>query len=161
MPHEAQITDPDNMEAYLLAGRARATIVSKTTTARFTYRVDARKVAPRRADETDEEYDARKTKAFNGVRFVKVMTGSNNERDYTYIGHITENGEFRLDRRSRLAATAPSVKAWGWFWHMLKGRSEKLNQCEVWHDGRCARCRRLLTVPASVATGLGPICAGK
>lgn len=30
---------------------------------------------------------------------------------------------------------------------------------EVWHEGRCARCARRLTVPESIILGLGPECA--
>ena len=159
MSQEAQITDPDAMETYLLGGHATATVVSKGTTRRFTYKVDARRVGRRRTSETEGEYDARKVDALKGVRFVKVMTGSDNERDFTYLGHIDEKGLFRLDRRSRLAETAPSVGAWQWFWGVLRARSEKIDQCEVWHDGKCARCGRSLTVPSSVASGLGPVCA--
>ncbi len=28
-------------------------------------------------------------------------------------------------------------------------------------EGRCCRCNRVLTVPESVKTGIGPVCAGK
>lgn len=38
---------------------------------------------------------------------------------------------------------------------------QALNRVEVWHDGKCGRCRRDLTVPESVARGLGPECAEK
>jgi hypothetical protein len=157
--HEAQILDPDAMEAYLLAGRARTTIVSKQTNKRFTYKVEARRTSPRREGETEEGYAVRKARALRGVRFVMVMTGADNENDYTYIGHISEDRRFRLDRRSRLATETPSVRAWRWFWRVLRERHDSLDQCEVWHDGRCARCGRLLTVPDSVARGLGPVCA--
>ena len=30
---------------------------------------------------------------------------------------------------------------------------------EVWHEGRCCRCARRLTVPESIILGLGPACA--
>ena len=30
---------------------------------------------------------------------------------------------------------------------------------EVWHEGRCGRCNRALTVPESIASGIGPECA--
>lgn len=31
---------------------------------------------------------------------------------------------------------------------------------EVWHEGRCGRCGRALTVPESIASGIGPVCEG-
>jgi hypothetical protein len=32
---------------------------------------------------------------------------------------------------------------------------------EFWHEGKCCRCGRKLTVPASIASGIGPECATK
>jgi hypothetical protein len=29
----------------------------------------------------------------------------------------------------------------------------------VWHEGRCGRCGRKLTVPESIESGFGPECA--
>lgn len=159
MSEKSQITDPEAIEPYVLGGRATVTVVSKTTGTRFTYRVEQKRVGPREAGETDEQYDARKRAAQDGPRFVKVLTGTDNENHYTYVGHIDEGRTFRLDRRSQFGATAPSVSAWRWFWSALRAKSTKLEQCEVWHDGRCSRCGRKLTVPESVASGLGPICA--
>lgn len=159
MSEISQITDREAIEPYVLGGNATVTVVSKTTGARFTYKVEQKRVRPRKDGETEEEYDARKRRAYDGPRFVKVMTGPDNEHCYTYVGHIDEKRRFRLDRRSKLSANAPSVSAWQWFWSALRAKSEKIDQCEVWHDGRCSRCGRKLTVPESVASGIGPVCA--
>jgi hypothetical protein len=161
MSHGAQITDPTALEPFLLAGRATVTLVSKQTGRRFTFKVEQKRVKPREDAETDAEYDARKAAAQAGPRFVKVMTGPDNENHYTYVGHIDEQRTFRLDRKSKISAEAPSVSAWQWFWKSLVAKSPRLTeQCEVWHDGHCAKCRRKLTVPESIALGLGPVCAG-
>jgi hypothetical protein len=32
------------------------------------------------------------------------------------------------------------------------------NFIEIWHEGRCGKCGRTLTVPDSIANGLGPEC---
>lgn len=159
MSERAKITDIQAIEPYVLGGHATVTVVSKATGGRFTYKVEQKRVGPRKAGETDEQYAARKQRAYEGPRFVKTLTGPDNEHSYTYIGHITEGREFRLDRRSKLSETAPSVSAWRWFWTALRSQSDKIEQCEVWHDGRCSRCGRKLTVPESVASGLGPVCA--
>lgn len=159
MSESSQITDRDAIEPYVLGGNATVTVVSRATGVRFTYKVEQKRVGPRKSGETPEQYRVRKERAHEGARFVKVMTGPDNEHCFTYIGHINEGREFRLDRRSKLSANAPSVSAWRWFWSALRAKSEKIDQCEVWHDGRCSRCGRKLTVPESVASGLGPVCA--
>lgn len=162
MNQGAQITEPEALEPFLLGGRATVTLVSKQTGRRFTFKVEQRRVRSRRTDEAEAEYRERMAAAQAGPRFVKVMTGPDNETHYTYVGHIDEERRFRLDRRSQLAATAPSVTAWRWFWQAVVAKSQKVTeQCEVWHDGRCSRCGRKLTVPGSISTGLGPVCAEK
>jgi hypothetical protein len=162
MSHGAQITDRAALEPFLLAGRATVTLVSKQTGRRFTFKVEQRRIEARRAEETDVEYGERMAQAHAGPRFVKVMTGPDNENHYTYVGHIDEHRNFRLDRKSKLSPDAPSVSAWQWFWRAVVAKSERVvEQCEVWHDGRCGKCGRKLTVPQSVASGLGPVCAGK
>jgi hypothetical protein len=30
---------------------------------------------------------------------------------------------------------------------------------EVWHEGKCGKCGRALTVPSSILTGIGPECS--
>lgn len=160
MSQAEQIRELDAIEPYVLGGRATVTIVSKTTGHRFTYRVEQRRVPSRQEGESDAAYRDRMLKAQAGPRFVKVLTGPDNENHYRYVGHIDEERQFRLDRRSEIAATAPSVTAWRWFWSAVVTKSPKVTeQCEVWHEGRCSRCGRKLTDPQSIATGIGPVCA--
>ena len=87
------------------------------------------------------------------ARFVKVLTGSDNEKDYRYAGFIRD-GEFHYGgERSKIAAGAPSLDAFAWF--MLNLGSEQIS---VWHEGSCSRCNRKLTTPQSIERGLGPTC---
>jgi len=128
---------------FLLAGNARVTFVSEKTGARFTYRVRSKK--------TDDG---------SAVHFVGVLTGSNNEDDYTFLGTIFDGAKFVHGKKAKIAPTAPSAKAFGWAWsHLATGALPP--SCEVHHEGRCGRCGRGLTVPESIESGLGPICAGK
>ena len=129
--------------AYILAGDARFTLVSKRTGQRFTYRVE----------------HVEGTEMFPGDKwFVSVLTGPNNSEDYTYAGTIFASGKFRHTRNSKIDATAPSFVAFDWAWRNI----ERLDgRVEVWHLGCCSRCGRDLTDPESIAIGLGPICAGK
>jgi hypothetical protein len=90
--------------------------------------------------------------------FVSLLTGSDNEADYTSIGMLREGR--RYVHGTKVSRDAPGAVAWAWAWgHLVRG--ELPASLEVWHEGRCGRCGRLLTVPASIASGLGPECAGK
>lgn len=128
----------ENVRRFMLAGRARVTLVSGASGSRFTYRISAK----------------------DGVWFVSVLTGSDNEADYTFLGTIFADESFRLSRKGRIGADAPSARAFGWAWpHLAAGRIPPA--LEVYHEGRCGRCARPLTDPASITLGLGPECAGK
>jgi hypothetical protein len=138
MSHPAQLTDPAAIRRFATAGRARFTLVSERTGQRFTYRVTAKKGSP-------------------DFFFVSLLTGPENSSDYTYLGCLT-GGRFTHDRRLRIGADAPSRRAFTWFWGRV-GAGHEAPECECWHEGRCGKCGRALTVPESIASGLGPICA--
>jgi uncharacterized protein DUF6011 len=143
MTTSAPIKDPAHALRFLLAGNAHATFVSRKTETRFTYRVSL--VDPRPGD----------TKA--PPHFVSVLTGS---EQYTYLGCIFGETVYSHGKRSKVSQDALSAKAFAWIWkHLSAGHLPP--ECEIWHDGRCSRCRRQLTVPESLASGLGPECARK
>lgn len=131
------------IRAYLKAGKAVFTLVSLKTGTRFTFKVRAAK-----ADGRDP------------IWFVSVLTGSNNEADYTYLGTINAKGYYTRGARSTISAEAPSAKAFAWAFEYLV--ADKVPpQSEFWHSGSCAKCGRKLTDPQSLAIGLGPKCAGE
>lgn len=128
-----------NLLKFLLAGNAVFTIRSRATGTRFTY-----KIAKRNSDST--------------FHLVSVLTGPNNGSDYTYLGVVLTNRVFIHSSKSLIGQDAPSAKAFQWFWDHVASLPES---CEVWHEGRCGKCGRLLTDPTSIETGLGPVCAGR
>jgi Family of unknown function (DUF6011) len=99
----------------------------------------------------------------SAVYFVSVLTGSNNDSDYSYMGivpadtvaanaprfvrtrnsRVGENSLAHLLFTSLIAALYAGELPAGWAFH---------------HDGRCARCGRRLTVPESIESGFGPEC---
>ena len=120
-------------------------------------------------------------------RFVSVLTGSDDKgplrfvgrRAYTYLGTIFDRSSdrpwkapggsrARLTRwhyyrgtKSMIGPEALTAKAWLWLWcHLVDGKELSAN-AEVWHEGQCGRCSQALTDPASIARGLGPVCAGR
>jgi len=130
--------------AFLRAGKATVTLVSEKTGTRFTYRVSA---AP---DGTD-------------TFFVALLNGPDNTGDYKYLGRIAR-GIFwagrKVPRPGDIGPDAPSAVAFTWAWKALV-RGTVPAALQIWHEGRCGRCARKLTVPASIASGFGPECIGR
>lgn len=143
----------ENSEAalrFILAGNSRFTIRSKATGTRFSFRVRAKLADDAEPGATPE------------IWFVNLLTGPDNEADYRYLGFIkpTDN-VFRMSAKSCATPDAPSAKAFVFFWRHLIERCQIHDGIEVWHEGQCGRCGRALTVPESIASGLGPECAAK
>ena len=137
-----QLTTSTDIRNFMLAGKAHFTLVSKATGARFTYRVS-------RAKDNDKLF------------FVSVLTNPDNTRGYTYLGIIRE-GVYFPGRKSRIKPDAASAKAITWFVpRAMAGNGVLPESVEFWHEGRCGRCARRLTVPSSIASGIGPECRSK
>lgn len=138
----AKLTDPQQIKSFILAGDALFTIENRDTGNRYTYRVQA-------------------PKSTRLVRFVKVLTGSENEDEdsYSYIGMLTDGGRLTRTKAVHISPDAQSVKAFNWLWERIRAGKGLPEQVEFWHAGKCGRCGRVLTVPASVASGIGPECA--
>lgn len=139
MNHPHRITDIAAIKRFVLGGNARFTLVSVRTGTRFTYRA-------RRPSEAT-------------ATFVSLLSGPDNESAYEFLGSIFPDGSYRHGRRSRISETAASAAAFAWF-HAIVAAGRVPATLEFWHEGRCGRCGRALTVPESIATGFGPECAG-
>lgn len=137
MTHPLHITDPKAAFEFALGGAARFTLVSQKTGDRKTFRV-------KKAEDA-------------AMYFVQLLTGPDNTEDYTYLGFLKDGGN-GLIAGKKGNANHPAFKAFDWtFRHIEQGHMpEKL---EFWHEGRCARCARVLTDPVSIERGLGPECA--
>lgn len=94
--------------------------------------------------------------------FVKLLTGPNNETDYSYLGKLdTFTGQVTTTARSTMPADAYPVRlinrvlARVW----CDDHDAYLSQgYDTLHDGKCGRCGRKLTTPRSIETGVGPEC---
>jgi len=139
----ARMTDGARFRAFVFAGRAIFTIVSGRTGTRYTFRVSASKKYP-------------------GTHRVDLLAGPSNTSDFSYAGYVeADRRTYKAPRRA-----CDAVKALQWLFHFLAVGDDAWSrvvagQTEVWHEGRCGRCGRRLTVPQSIATGLGPECAAR
>ena len=144
----------DKVIDYLLAGKAIITVKSlgerkPNMPERVTY-----KIACKRGDKPEEA----------DIWFINVLTGANNNSDYTYLGYIkymrsSNLIEYRRDGKSRIGVDAPSHIIWDHVFKLFAQRRVH-DKLEVWHEGRCVRCGLRLTDPDSIARGMGSHCAG-
>lgn len=156
MPDETPIPAAVTIDPlkFMLAGKARFTIVSKQTGKRYTYKISASKWVP------DEKHPR--------IYWVSLLTGSDNESSFSYMATIFADakdwqraGDMRLTPKSRYTPKTEPFVAIKFLWDFLRVHSRLPNTLELWHEGRCARCGRVLTVPESIASGFGPECRGK
>jgi len=144
-PH---FTSAADVSAFVNGGKAVFTVESVKTGKRFTYRIA--KPADKETGKID--HDA-------AIAFVAALTGSDNTRDYSYFGNIRNGLRYEHGRKAKLSADAPSVAAFEWFWRTVVTQQTLPSALRVYHEGRCGRCGRALTVPASIRSGIGPECA--
>ncbi len=132
-----RLTTHESVRQFISAGNATLTLKSEKTGNRFTYKV-------RKSDD-------------GSVGFVSLLYGPDNENAFQYLG-IIRGEAYSHGRKSRIGEDAPGAMAFAWFHANLQNR--RLPEAlQVWHEGKCGRCARKLTVPESIERGLGPECA--
>jgi len=96
----------------------------------------------------------------DGKTVIGVLVGSDNERSYKNFAFVTSAGlkvwKGHADKTRAIAAAQFLLTG-----SVDEARSEFLNQSEAnaMRSNTCLCCLKTLTVPASVARGLGPVCA--
>lgn len=137
----------NDYQRFILAGNATFTAKSQRTGQRFTYKV-------KQADKREESETP--------LYFVSVLNGPDNWTNYQFFGTIKESTigkTFSFSSRSaKVGEDTPSVKGFKWLWKNVEQLPDFM---EIWHEGKCGRCGRKLTVPESIASGFGPECIGK
>lgn len=129
-------------KTFVLAGRAVFT-VSNPAGERYTFRVTHKPAAGKWAE----------------TWFAALLTGPNNESDYTYLGIVEPEGKVRLTGKSPYPETALPVKVLAFALRVAWGVQKLPDGYAFHHEGKCGRCGRTLTVPESVESGIGPECA--
>lgn len=134
----------------MLAGNATVTVKNERTGNRYTYKLTRPKPGE------------------SPMRFVKLLTRADNVEGFTYFANIKINGgteytgaerlQYFHGRKARISEQAPGVATFKWLLSFLVYGKPLPGFIQIWHEGRCARCGRKLTVPESIASGLGPEC---
>lgn len=146
-PH--MFSDAEAALKFMLAGNATVTLRSKETGTRFTYKL---RKAP-------DEGRGPGRRGF--PTFVALMNGPDNETAFQYMGNIfPDNNQYEHGRKAKVSHLAPSSIAFLWTWERLV-QGILPSKVEVWHEARCGRCGRKLTVPESIESGFGPECITK
>lgn len=89
-----------------------------------------------------------------GKRIIELLQGPDNENDYRSFGMVGDNGRVCLWKKHQ------SETFYTWVATALEHPEKFLDRVEFSFEGRCRRCNRLLSDPASVASGIGPTCSG-
>ena len=95
------------------------------------------------------------------VRFLAVMTGTDNEAHYSYVGLVGEDGEIRQTKGSKLPMEDMKVRVAQWAIRKCAEGKALPEGYRIRHSGCCLRCGRTLTNPESLDVMYGPECAGK
>jgi len=122
-----------NALKFIFAGNSTVTFLNSETENRFTYRV-------------------KKAKDSN-LFFLSVLTGP---EQYSYLGTIS-NGNYKHGAKSNFTTGVQSEKVFSYVLNKLKTESLP-ESIEIWHEGKCGKCDRPLTVPSSIENGIGPEC---
>lgn len=141
-----ELYDNKLIKNFMLAGNSTLTVVSKKSNKHLTFKALKAKKGS--------------VKPF----FVSVLTGSDNEHSYEYIGNFWENEKhlsFVKSKKTRISEDAVSLKTIKWIVNMINNDKELTEQCTIYRDNRCGRCGRKLTNPQSIVTGIGPECQKK
>lgn len=138
----AAFTDPEAMVRFATAGNATLTVQGNH--ARYTFKIVRAKRRPGQGEE-------------HAPWYVSGLTGPDNEADYRHLGTLFPSGGYIHSRKSPLDPSAPIPVAATWFFLRIHDPAI-LTKVQVYHEGRCGRCGRKLTVPESVVSGFGPVC---
>ena len=128
---------PERILPFFLAGRALFTLRSKETDNRFTYKI-------------------RRNRKERDLFFIMIRVG----HEYRCIATYKELHGLRIVQKNQTPEVEVGTRAI--IYTMSKVlRNNPDPRVEVWHEGRCGKCGRVLTVPESLSDGLGPECSGR
>lgn len=131
---EYRMTDTSLIKDFVFSGKAVFTVKSLSTGDHYTFRVKQK----------EDTY------------FVSLLCGG---EEFIYLGFIRNMG-YRTSAKSCRNRSHPSHKVIEYLLkYLMRGRLHE--QFVFYHEGKCGRCGKPLTDPASIERGLGPTCFKK
>lgn len=100
----------------------------------------------------------------NQIWFVSLLTGSDNDNDYTYMGVLNKGtGNVVLTYASKFKDDSKPVQVIRWALKLLWANKPLPTGYGIHGEGRCGRCGRTLTHPDGISPeghrfGFGPHC---
>lgn len=129
-----------DIKSLVLAGNATITLESGATGKHFTYKI-------KRCENDDNLY------------FVRLLTGEDNEKSYTYIGcYYADSGYFHPVKKYASIDRTGWPKSMRAIHYLFVKIDDVPDNLHVYHAGKCCRCGRKLTTPESIEKGIGPEC---
>lgn len=108
----------------------------------------------------EKHYTFKITKKDNYPFLINLLSGPDNESDYTYVGvYIPNMYRVKLTAKSKFKDESVPVKAVRWAINKVVEKAELPEGYSIQHEGKCCRCGRTLTTPDSINRGIGPECA--
>lgn len=136
--------DYSQIKPFILGGKAIFTIKNEVSGGHMTFKVSL----PKGADES-------------APYFASVLNGSDNYTNYAYMGILsTKGGKLSLvpTKGSKVGQQSKAWKSFVWLCNNINNRSIP-ETVHVYHEGKCGKCGKKLTVPESIESGFGPECS--
>ena len=91
---------------------------------------------------------------------VKLLTGPDNTRDYTYLGMMFSEDKIplKITKASKFNKESIPYKVFVFAQKVLSGYKTLPKDYSILNSGHCFRCGRKLTTPESIKSGYGPEC---
>lgn len=104
-------------------------------------------------------FKVRTPKFDENARAAFLLTGPNNESDYSYLGMvIPQTGSVKLTQKSKMNYGSIPVRVISFALRCVWGTQNLPEGYQIRHEGKCGCCGRTLTTPESLDRGIGPEC---
>lgn len=91
-----------------------------------------------------------------GERIVSLLTGPNNEQDFTSFGFVKPDGKIIVWRKHQ----GTQFERFARMLMNAKDEAARFGLCFMW-SATCRKCNRKLTTVESILSGIGPTCEGR
>ncbi len=120
----------ETINNFIFAGNATFTVLNETTGNRFTFRI-------RKAGWGTSEVK-------HDTFFVSVLTGSDNNSSYTFLGTFFNRFGYKHSIKSRIGLESNSNKVMEWFFKSYISNIGSYPTVKVFHSGKCGKCGKKL-----------------